>query len=174
MGTEGSKGVSDRSGRAVSHHCSSPLTARRKLRCDMKTMIAKTLLALVLAMPTTMPAWDRGKVERCATLPAGEAHPEGICLDREGNVYVVTVAWNRSDSSGGTLIVFDRNGKHLRTVTIPRATPWLLDLRFHPHTGQLLVIDYKGGKVLSVDPVTGASAVFMTVTGEDPRLGGVP
>src|SRR6185436_12826981 len=84
---------------------------------------------------------------------------------RDGNVYVVTVAWNRPDSSGGTLIVFDRNGKHLRTVTIPAATPWLLDLRFHPHTGKLLVIDYKGGKVLSVDPVTGASSVFMTVTG---------
>jgi len=46
---------------------------------------------------------DRGKVERFATLPAGEAHPEGICVDRDGNVYVVTVAANKPDSSGGTL-----------------------------------------------------------------------
>ena len=36
--------------------------------------------------------WDRGKVERFATLPPGEAHPEGIAVDRDGNVYVVTVA----------------------------------------------------------------------------------
>ena len=69
--------------------------------------------------------------------------------------------------------MFDRNGKHLRTVTIAGSTPWLLDLRFHPHTGQLLVIDYKGAKVLSVDPMTGASSVFMTVTGEDPGLDGL-
>jgi len=141
----------------------------------MKRIKIITMLTLLAALATPMAAqaFERGKVERFATLPAGEAHPEGICVDREGNVYVVTVAWNRPDSSGGTLIVFDRNGKHLRTVTILGATPWLLDLRFHPHTGKLLVIDYKGGKVLSVDPVTGASAVFMTVTGEDPGLDGL-
>ena len=55
----------------------------------------------------TAQAWDRGKVERFATLPPGEAHPEGICVDREGNVYVVTVAANKPETSGGTLIVFD-------------------------------------------------------------------
>jgi len=134
-----------------------------------------TLLGLLapLSAPITLHAWERGKVERFATLPAGEAHPEGICVDREGNVYVVTVAANKPDTSGGTLIVFDRNGKHLRTVTIRGASPWLLDLRFHPHTGQLLVIDYKGGKVLGVDPMTGASSVFMTVTDEDPGLDGL-
>ena len=113
------------------------------------------------------------QVERFATLPPGEAHPEGICVDREGNVYVVTVAANKPDTSGGTLIVFDPKGKHLRTVTIAGSTPWLLDLRFHPQTGQLLVIDYKAAKVLSVDPKTGASSVFMTVTGKDPGLDGL-
>src|SRR5690242_19604867 len=96
-------------------------------------------LLLLLATPLAAHAWERGKVERFATLPAGEAHPEGICVDREGNVYVVTVAANKPDTSGGTLIVFDPNGKHLRTVTIAGSTPWLLDLRFHPHTGQLFV-----------------------------------
>ena len=94
---------------------------------------------MLLATPIAVQAWERGKVERFATLPPGEAHPEGICVDREGNVYVVTVAANKPDTSGGTLIVFDPNGKHLRTVTIAGSTPWLLDLRFHPHTGQLLV-----------------------------------
>ena len=86
---------------------------------------------------------------------------------------MVTVAANKPDTSGGTLIVFDPKGKHLRTVTIAGSTPWLLDLRFHPQTGQLLVIDYKAAKVLSVDPKTGASSVFMTVTGKDPGLDGL-
>ena len=49
----------------------------------------------------------------------------------------------------------------------------MLDLGFHPQTGKLLVIDYKDAKVLSVDPRTGASSVFMTVTGKDPGLDGM-
>jgi sugar lactone lactonase YvrE len=146
-----------------------------KRECKMRTNLAKTILAALtlLAMPIAVQAWERGKVERFATLPAGEAHPEGICVDREGNVYVVTVAANKPDTSGGTLIVFDASGKHLRTVTISGSTPWLLDLRFHPLTGQLIVIDYKAAKVLSVDSKTGASSVFMTVTGTNPGLDGL-
>jgi sugar lactone lactonase YvrE len=141
----------------------------------MITNRAYWFLTLLVLLGTAIPAqaWDRGKVERFATLPAGEAHPEGICVDREGNVYVVTVAVNKPGTSDGTLIVFDPNGKHLRTVTIAGSTPWLLDLRFHPHTGQLLVIDYKAAKVLSVDPMTGISSVFMTVTGKNPGLDGL-
>ena len=49
----------------------------------------------------------------------------------------------------------------------------LLDLRFHPQTGKLLVVDYKSPKVLTVDPKTGASSVFMTVTGDHPGLDGL-
>ncbi len=141
----------------------------------MKTYSASTFLALfvLLVSPITIRAFERGKVERFATLPAGEAHPEGICLDRNGNVYVVTVAANKPDASGGTLLVFDRNGKHLRTVTIAGSTPWLLDLRFHPRSGQLLVVDYKAAKVLSVNPSTGDSSVFMTVSGDNPGLDGL-
>src|ERR1700730_3481212 len=135
----------------------------------------KTILTLLvlLAMPIAAEAFERGTVERFATLPPGEAHPEGICVDREGNVYVVTVAANKPESSGGTLIVFDPKGNHLRTVTIAGSTPWLLDLRFHPQRGQLLVIDYKAAKVLSVDSKTGVSSPFMTVTGKDPGLDGL-
>src|SRR6478672_2637937 len=105
----------------------------------MKTMIAKTFLALVLAMPTTMQAFERGKVERFATLPAGEAHPEGITVGRDGNIYVVTVAAEKPQTSEGTLLVFDPNGKHLRTVHIAGSSRMLLDLRFHPTTGKLIV-----------------------------------
>jgi len=58
----------------------------------MKTTIAKTFLALVLVMPTTMQAYERGQSGTLRYPACGRAHPEGICVDREGNVYVVTVA----------------------------------------------------------------------------------
>ena len=143
--------------------------------CAMRENRMSTVLTLpaLLAMSITAPAMDRGKVERFATLPAGEAHPEGICTDGDGNVYVVTVASDKPDTAGGTLIVFDRSGKHLRTVTIHDSTPWLLDLRFQPTTGRLLVVDYKGAKVLTVDPQTGSSSVFMTVAGKNAGLDGL-
>jgi sugar lactone lactonase YvrE len=141
----------------------------------MRMNRAKTILTLLVlvATPIAVQAWERGKVERFATLPAGEAHPEGICVDREGNVYVVTVAANKSEKSEGVLIVFDPKGKHLRTVHIAGSSRLLLDLRFHPQTGKLLVIDYGDPKVLTVDPQTGASSVFMTVTGKHPGLDGL-
>ena len=131
------------------------------------------VLLATLATPIGVQAFERGTVERFATLPLGEAYPEGICVDHEGNVYIVTVAVNKADTSPGTLIVFDPNGKYLRTVRIPGSSPMLLDLHFHPQTGQLLIIDYKSPKVLTVDPKTGASKVFMTVTGEHPGLDGL-
>ena len=114
----------------------------------MRTNRFKTVLTLLLllATPIAAQAWQRGKVERFATLPPGEAHPEGICVDREGNVYVVTVEVKKAETSKGTLLVFDPKGKHLRTVRIADSSPWLLDLGFHPQTGQLLVIDYKTGR----------------------------
>jgi sugar lactone lactonase YvrE len=132
-----------------------------------------TLVLATFATPIPVRAWERGKVERFATLPAGEAHPEGICVGPDGNVYVVTVAAEKPDTSDGTLLVFGPNGKHLRTVHIAASSRMLLDLRFHPKTGKLIVVDYGAAKVLAVDPQTGASSVFMTVTGEKPGLDGL-
>ena len=74
---------------------------------------------------------------------AGRGTPEGIDVDREGNVYVVTVGANKPETSPGTLIVSDPHGKHLRTVRIEGSSPWLLDLGFNPKTGKLLVVDYR-------------------------------
>jgi sugar lactone lactonase YvrE len=113
------------------------------MRCDMRMTIARTFLTLLLAAlatPISLHAWDRGKVERFATLPPGEAYPEGIDTDREGNVYVVTVGANKPDTSSGGLFVFDPSGKYLRTVHTEGTSPWLLDLRFQPNTGKLLVV----------------------------------
>ena len=131
------------------------------------------LLPVLLTTPLAAMAWERGKVETFATLPAGEAYPEGIAVDREGNVYVVTVAANKPKTSMGTLLVFDPQGKHLRSVGIKDAGRLLLDVAFHPQSGKLLVVDYGAGKVLSVDPWTGASSVFMTVTGQHAGLDGM-
>jgi sugar lactone lactonase YvrE len=40
-------------------------------------------------------------------------------------------------------------------------------------SGRLLVVDYKNPNVFTVDPETGATTVFMTVTGENPGLDGL-
>jgi hypothetical protein len=52
------------------------------------TMIQRWLVACLLLVPLHAIAWDRGHVERFATLPAGAANPEGIAVDRHGDVYV--------------------------------------------------------------------------------------
>jgi sugar lactone lactonase YvrE len=136
-----------------------------------KNIIHATMLTLaMLATPLATHAWDRGKVERFATLPPGENFAAGIDVDAEGNVYVATSNGFRPVTAEGTLVVFDRNGKYLRTVTIKGSTRLLLDIDFHPRSGKLLVSDYKAGKVLSVDTKTGDSTVFMAATGKNPGL----
>lgn len=143
------------------------------MKMNRTKTIPMLLVLAFLATPLATMAWERGKVETFATLPAGEAHPEGITVDGEGNVYVVTVAADKPRTSEGALLVFDPQGKHLRTVNIKGSSRLLLDLGFHPRTGQLLVVDFKVAKVLSVDPETGASSVFMTVKGQHPGLDGI-
>ena len=140
------------------------------MRMTTITKISLTLLLAALTTPITVHAFDRGKVERFATLPAGTGHPEGICTDSEGNVYVATVDVPTPDRKNGTLIVFDANGKYLRTIRVANSSTMLLDIRFHPQTGKLIVVDYGAAKLLAVDPKTGDSSVFMTVTGNHPGL----
>ena len=133
------------------------------MRLSMRTAL---VLSLILTLfPLSAPAWDRGDVKQFAALPAGEAHPEGITVDVAGNVYVTTFAVNKPVGSPGSLFVFKHDGNLLRQVTIAGSSRFLLDLAFHPTTGALLVIDFGNAQVLSVNPVTGASSVFMTVTG---------
>ena len=123
------------------------------------------LFGFFLLCPLNAAAWERGDVETFATLPAGNANPEGIAADRHGNIYVTTFAPTAPAGTLGRLFVFNPHGQLLRQVDIAGSSSALLGLDFHPQTGELLVIDFGAAKVLKVNPVTGQSSAFATVTG---------
>jgi sugar lactone lactonase YvrE len=110
---------------------------------------------------------NRDAAELFATLPAGASGPEGLIVGPDNNIYVATFGFNQNGAVTGVgqLYVFNPQGRLLRQVSVANSSPHLLGIAFHPHTGQLLVIDFGAGQVLSVDPHSGASSIFMTVTG---------
>ncbi len=133
----------------------------------MRQHCRQLALALVLTalVPLDALAWDRGEVERFATLPLGDHNPEGITADKHGKIYVTTFDVTKSGGPG-RLLVFDRHGKLDRAVNIAGSSNLLLDLAFHPQTGALLVIDFGGKRVLNVNPHTGAASTFATIPGD--------
>ena len=133
----------------------------------MNKLLALGLLLLggAFLWPLNAAAFDRGEVETFATLPAGNANPEGIAADKQGNIYVTTFAPTAPAGTPGRLFVFNPHGNLIRQVDIAGSSSALLGLDFHPQTGALLVIDFGAKTVLKVHPVTGQSTVFATVTG---------
>lgn len=123
------------------------------------------LLSSSLVAPPGAYAWDRGEVERFATLPPGSNNPEGLAVDASGDFYVSDFAVQGTPNGVGQVIVFNREGRVRRVLDVAGSSTLLLGLDFHPITHALLVIDFGAGKVLSVNPQTGASTVFTTVTG---------
>jgi sugar lactone lactonase YvrE len=111
--------------------------------------------------------WDRSVATTFATLPQGSAHPEGMTTDSKGNFYVSTWDYERPGKLGH-LIVFAPDGKFLRRVEIAGSSNLLGDISFQKGTGNLLVVDFGGRQVLKVDPLTGASSVFISIPGEKP------
>jgi sugar lactone lactonase YvrE len=123
------------------------------------TMIQRWLVACLLLVPLHAIAWDRGHVERFATLPAGAANPEGIAVDRHGDVYVT--GFNPTGAGVGKVYVFDGDSGHLkRVLEVTGASSALLGIAFHPNTRELLVADIGQARVHRVDRFSGEATVF--------------
>jgi sugar lactone lactonase YvrE len=134
-----------------------------------KFRVVTTALSLALGVLTAAPAsaWDRGDVDVLAVLPdATPGHPssvEGLTVGPDGNIYVPTFGFNAKGALTGNavLYVIAPDGKLVRQVTIANSSPHMLGLAFNPFNGFLLVLDFGAGRVLHVDPNSGASSVFM-------------
>jgi len=127
---------------------------------NVRTTVLAALSALALS--PAAPAWERGEATTFARLPAGERNPEGLALDkRTGDVYVANFDFRGTNDGLGHVIVFNKEGKVRRVLSVQHSTPLLLGLDFHPGpTNALLVIDFGAQQVLNVDRRTGASTVF--------------
>src|ERR1700682_1023333 len=119
------------------------------------------LLVCFILFPLQAAAWDRGSVERFASLPPGSPNPEGITADRHGDLYVS--GFGPTNPAGpGKVFVFGHDGQLKRVLHVANLSNALLGLAFSA-SDELLVIDFGASQVLRVDPNTGASSVFMTV-----------
>lgn len=127
---------------------------------------AVALLGLLTATPSAY-AFDRGDVDLLTVLPdATPGNPssvEGLTVGPDGNIYVATFGFNAQGALSGNavLYVIKPDGKLLRQVPIANSSPHVLGLRFNPLNGFLLVLDFGAGTVLNVNPVTGASSIFV-------------
>ena len=118
---------------------------------------------LVLGGPAR--AWDRGQVQTFAVMPPGSSGPEGLEVGPGGHVYVTGFGFTATGSATGEgqLTVFNEHGQLIRQVSVKGSSPHLLGIRFHPHSGALLVNDFGAGQVLRVNPRTGDAQVFITL-----------
>jgi streptogramin lyase len=114
-------------------------------------------------------AWDRGTVDKFATLPKGSPHPEGIAADQQGNIYAS--GFDPINSTGpGHVFVFDNQGRLVRRLRPAGTSNALLGMGFNAN-GELLVIDFGQGKVFRVNPRSGAAILFTWVPGGAPNFG---
>src|SRR5499427_3053918 len=137
-------------------------------RCGVVTAAIGLILGVLTAAPAG--AFDRGEVDVLAVLPdvtpGVPSSVEGLTVGPDGNIYTPTFGFNTKGALTGNaaLFVIAPNGKLVRQVAIANSSPHMLGLGFNPVNGFLLILDFGAGKVLHVDPVSGASSVFMTPT----------
>jgi sugar lactone lactonase YvrE len=129
----------------------------RLTACLKITTLLCAGLAALLLQPDPAGAFDRNKAQLFAVLPDGATLPEGLVVAPNGDVYVATFDGSKK------IVVFNDNGKLLRTLTVGASSGFLLGIAFHPGTGAFLVIDFGAGKVLKVDPHTGGASDFITL-----------
>jgi len=133
---------------------------RRLTACVKATTLLCAGLAAFLSQPNSAAAFDRNQAQLFAVLPAGSTLPEGLAVDPvNGDVYVATF------DGSHTIVVFNEQGKFLRTLNVSASTGALLGLNFQPHTDALLAIDFGAGTVLTVDKQSGSSSPFITGPG---------
>ena len=131
---------------------------------NVKRWIVVVSAALCASLAMTAFAWNRLQATQFATLPPGTAHPEGITVDSHGNFYVADFDVS-GNTSVGTIVVFNHNGRLLRTLQVNAGSALLLGIAFNPATGDLLVCDLGKSQVLKVDPQSGAASVFASIPG---------
>ena len=131
---------------------------------NVKHWIVVVSAALCASLAATAFAWNRLQATQFATLPPGTAHPEGITVDSRGNFYVADFDVS-GNTSVGTIVVFNHNGRLLRTLQVNEGSTLLLGIAFNPATGDLLVCDLGKSQVLRVDPQSGAASVFAPIPG---------
>jgi sugar lactone lactonase YvrE len=125
--------------------------------CVKITALLSAGLAAFLSQPDPAAAFNRNSAQLFAVLPDGATLPEGLAVAPNGDVYVATFDGSKK------VVVFNNNGKLLRTLSLNTSSGFLLGLGFHPQTGAFLVIDFGAGKVLKVDPNTGGASDFITL-----------
>jgi sugar lactone lactonase YvrE len=137
-------------------------------RCGVIIAAIGVAFSVLAAAPAG--AFHRGEVDVLAVLPdvtpGQPSSVEGLTVDPDGNIYVPSFGFNTTGALSGNaaLFVINPDGKLVRQVTIANSSPHMLGLGFNPVNGFLLILDFGAGKVLHVDPVSGASSVFMTPT----------
>lgn len=143
----------------------------------MRTSLLLVALSAVLMLLEASPAvaWDRGRTEIFAVLPAlpgpAPVAVEGLTVGPDGTVYTPTFGINSKGPVAGPphLFSFGPDGALLYNVALvnrapspsPQPSTTLLGLVFQVSSKTLLICDLAQGIVWQADPKTGAATVFM-------------